>query len=261
MAGINLSSLILTDRWPGPVNPFLGKPTDGWDSTLSCFKTTSTNNEPKYPLGTKIMAYTDSSWNPGWYTMMYLMYHTFEGAVDGCDCSKDWSVGGLPACYHVCWSQSKSTQVCIAETSTAPYYVVTRCITGTYADSDYTRSRGAGPIAIPCWTATSDGTGAYAAGYGDAYGWFWVGGVCPAKDATVMDGKNAGTGSACAGIGACVSGSWGTKAQGLVYCEVSQAAYTTYLTCDISNLMVLTGDVSYGPLSTQPIGIQCMSAV
>ncbi len=250
MAGINLSSVILFDKWASPVNPNLGKPCDGWDNTIDCFKTTATTDKPSYPLGTKIMVYTDNSWAPGWYTCMYLMYHSCEaGALY--DVSKDFS-DGFPACSH---ADGTTAQALIADTTAIPYYVVTRCISGeTFGEVDYSRVGSAGAYAIPCWTASSDGTAAYVAGYGDSYGWFWVGGVCPCKDVTLFDASSTG-------IGCCVSGSFNTRGKGPLYFEVSQALSTGYLTNDISNCIVVAGDISYAPLTIQSIGWSCMTAV
>ena len=42
-------------------------------------------------------------------------------------------------------------------------------------------------LAMACATLESDGTVTETQGYGDAYGWFWVGGVCPAKEITILD--------------------------------------------------------------------------
>lgn len=264
MAGINLSSVILYDRWPGPVNPNLSIPADGWDNTLDCFKTTSANDQPSYPLGTKIMAYSDNSWAPGWYTMIYLMYHSYE-AVALYECSKDFS-NGLPMCGPIVAGaagtcQSQTQLATFGDNTALPYYLVSRCVSACAGRSDFSRSVVGGPYALPCWTASSDGSVAATNGYGDAYGWFWIGGVCPARDVTLFDGAGAGVGSTCRGIGACVTGSFATKAIGPLYFENSQATDTGYLTNDISDVVVVAGDISYAPLSIQPIGWSCMTAI
>lgn len=251
MAGINLSSLVLYDNWPGPVNPNLGIPTDGWDSTRSNFKTTSAADQPAYPLGTKIMHYTDNSWCPGWYTMMYLMYHSYEaGAVY--DVSKDFSDG-----YIFCTKCDGSTAQAygtIADVSTIPYYVVSKCLTKGAGDVSVQSA-----VAIPCYTLASDGTGVYVAGYGDSYGWFWVSGVCPAKDVTLMDNAAAGIGSVCAGIGACVSGNFIGKARGTAFLEFSVALGTVMLTCDQTSVTDLT--TFFENASMTPVGWICMTAI
>lgn len=248
MAGINLSSLILMDKWPGAVNPLLSIPTDGWDSTRSCFKTTASNNEPAYPLGTKIMAYTDNSWAPGWYTMMYLMYHSYEsGALY--DISKDFSDGQM-FCTHADGSTAQIYN--FLDSSVIPYYVVSNCITKASCDMTQLMC-----VAIPCSTLSSDGTGVYVAGYGDSYGWFWVGGVCPCRDATIMD--NAGATSVCRGIGACVTGNFVQMAKGAAYMEVSAALSTNMLTCDVTSIDDMTS--AFNAASRQPIGWICMTAI
>lgn len=261
MAGINMSSIILNDRWPGIPNPNLGIPTGSWDNTNDCFKTTAAADLPSYPLGTKIMAYSDNTWAPGWYTMMYLMFHSYCSAAL-VDVSQDFS-DGFPACTPADGSTAQAYNT-MGDSSTIPYYVVSRCITKAGGAVDYTRAACAGGgmgVAIPCWTASSDGTGVYVAGYGDSYGWFWVGGVCPAKDVSIFDVANRTYGSGCCGIGACVSGSFATKAKGALYFEVSDAISTGLLTNDISDMVVLAGEISYAPLSVIPIGWSCMTAI
>jgi hypothetical protein len=244
MAGVNLSSLILHDKWPGVATDRLGKPSDGWDNTRHCFKTTEAGQSPPVPVGTKIAAYTDNSWAPGWYTMIYLMYHSYEAAALY-DVSKDIS-DGFPACTH---ADGSTAEMYNTDTSTMPWYVVSRCITNV--SSDITNQAA---VAIPCWTASSDGTLCFSSAsrtgsYGDSYGWFWVGGVCPAKDATLLDGT-AGT-----GVGACVSGDFATRAKGAVYLETTAAISTVMLTCDTT----LACDGTAQKLS--PIGWICATAV
>ena len=182
MAGIYLSNLVMEDRWPGAVNPNLGTPANGWDNTKDNFKMTASTYLPAVPLGTKIMAYSDATACPGWYTMMYLMYHDFSSL----DISVDFSHGSM-FCSHYDGSKAVNYNVDI---STVPYYVVARCYTTVAADW----TRGA-PIAVACTSVTADSsvqltTGdPYELGYGDAFGWFWVGGVCPLEDATAFQGK------------------------------------------------------------------------
>lgn len=172
---IPLSSVQLVDRWPGPVNPNRGKPTGGWDSTSDGFKTSSGNITPTQPIGQKRMAYTDNSHCPGWYTMMYLQYHSFENAC----VSKDMS-DSLQMC-----TPYDGTDAEWYDNSFCSYFVVTNEI--TYGNTDYSRG---GRIAFPCATMDSDGTSAGPDNnsYGDQWGWFWIGGVCPCKDATILDG-------------------------------------------------------------------------
>jgi hypothetical protein len=179
---IPLSSIQLVDRWPGPVNPNFGKPTDGWDSSnAGNFKTTSGDTNAPYKLGTKIMQYSDNTHAPGWYTMMYLHYHAFEsGAI-----SRDYS-----DTVQWCVQSDVSTSE-LNDNSHAPYCVVTNEVTAGTTDW----SRGA-LLALPCSTVTaSDGTtdGTANNSYGGGYGWFWVGGVCPVLDATLFDTTQATT--------------------------------------------------------------------
>lgn len=191
--GIALGHLQLVDWWPGPVNPNLGIPANGWDNTKDNFKTTSVNDTPSYPLGTKIMAYTDNSVAPGWYTMMYLMYTTFEDT--------DVSVGDYSGNAAICCHADNSTpQNYDDDVSAVPYYVVSPDVTGTDG------AIGKQPrVAFPCASMDSDGTTGYTNGYGDAYGWFWVGGVCPCADATILDGTDGNKVGAVVGCGSMVS--------------------------------------------------------
>jgi len=177
---IPLSSVQLLDRWPGPVNPNAGIPTNGWDNTVDNFKTSSGVVTIRNGIGEKRMAYTDNTHAPGWYTMMYLSYHAFENCCISADVSDS-----LQLCTPYDGSDCEWY-----DNSHAPYFVVTNEI--TRGNSDATRGM---RIAFPCATLDSDGTSAGADNnsYGDSWGWFWIGGVCPCKDATILDGT-AGSG-------------------------------------------------------------------
>ena len=184
MATLRLSHLILNDKWPGFPNPNYGTPSEGWDNTIDNFKTTSEQNTPpRYTPGTKIMGYTDNTNCPGNYTMMYLQYHDPSSV----DISADFS-DGMMFCCHIDGSKCMN-----ADTSISPYYVVSRCYTGSTLTVATDQTKGM-PIAVPCATITADSSVALTSGspadlsYGDAYGWFWVGGVCPCKDVTLMQG-------------------------------------------------------------------------
>ena len=181
MATLRLSRLALIDKWPGVPNPNLSIPTDGWDNTTDNFTTTSAAQTPSYPVGTKIMAYTDNTNCPGYYTMMMLMFHDWSTNFD---ISADFSDGRF-FCSHVGTGANPgcASTAQFADTSRAPYFIVANCVSTAVTDA----TKGT-PIAIPCATLNSDGTGVYVATYGDAYGWFWVGGVCPCKDATLLQG-------------------------------------------------------------------------
>lgn len=188
---IPLSAVQLYDRWPGAVNEGRSIPTNGWDNTCDNYTTTSANDLPSYPMGTKIMAYTDNSHGPGWYTMMYLMFHDYSST----DISADMTVTGK-FCIHYDGSASM-----VYDNSHSPYYIVTNHVDltvgqgsdasdgGDRRPTDFYTTR---MLAIPCATLDGDGTSADVSannGYGDAYGWFWVGGVCPCLDATKIDGS------------------------------------------------------------------------
>lgn len=195
---VPLSALTLVDNWPGSVNPNRSKPTDGWDNTVDNFTTTSAGQTPSVPVGTKIMAYTDNSYNPGWYTMMMLKYHTFEDS----DISvKDYS-GNAGICCHYDASDAEDYN---ADFSMVPYYVICNDITNTDAANIGTTTGTGIRIAFPCATVSSDGTSAYTNGYGDAYVWSWVGGVCPCLDATLLDASAGGGSGAYIGCGSMVT--------------------------------------------------------
>jgi hypothetical protein len=181
MATIPLTNLILEDRWPGQANTAYGMPTEGWDNTRDNFKMTASTDVPRYPLGTKIAAYSCGTAAPGWYTMIYLMYHDFSSI----DISGDFSHGNMFVSHY---DGSKAVAYNV-DNSTVPYYVVGRCYTTVAADWTL-----GSPVAVACASVTADssvvlGQSPYEAGYGDAYGWFWCGGVCPVADATKFQGK------------------------------------------------------------------------
>lgn len=186
---LHLSSLVLYDRWPGPVNMKQGIPTDGWDSTTQNFKidtsVTSKQPQPAHPLGTKISAYTDNTYCAGWYTMIYLMFHDQSNSTTGYDISADFSEANIFV-SHVDGSHAMKYQ---SDISANPWYVV-----GTAIDSSFTDATEGSPVAIACFTHTADSSEDFAAGNpyennrGDAYGWFWCGGVCPCEDATLLQG-------------------------------------------------------------------------
>ncbi|MDD5533075.1 MAG: hypothetical protein PHC52_09785 [Syntrophales bacterium] len=180
MATVRLSKVILNDRWPGTPSD-LPVPINGWDNTLDNFKTTASTDLPRYPLGTKIRAYTDNTNCPGWYTMMYLQLTSY---CSGACISADFSDGKF-LCAH---AAEITTSMNPVDASIPGYYVVARCYTAVASDATI-----GAPLAVPCASLAPDGTTAYTNGYGDAYGWFWVGGVCPCKDATIMDDGSGNT--------------------------------------------------------------------
>jgi hypothetical protein len=244
MASYYLTDLRLVDNQPGAVNPHVGVPANGFDNTTDNFQTTSATQGPSYPLGTKVMAYSDATAAPGWYTMQYLAYHSYEtGALY--DVSGDFSDGQF-WCTHA----DGSTAAFYGETfSQVPWYVMSKCITKGAGDvSTY------GAMAVPCATLASDGTACFSqGGYGDSFGWFWVGGVCPVDDVTIFRGL------ADSAKGADVTGDFPTKAKGPVFLEWSAALSTVMLTCDQTSQTDVSTNFNAG--STHPIGFLDATAV
>jgi len=178
MAGIVLSQLQLIDGFPGEPNSRLGVPKGGWDNTEDNFTTTSTTDGPKYPLGTKITQYSDNTNAPGFYTMAYLSFHGLITAPFTISAG-DWCTGAA-WCAHL----SNDATGCMdfnLDTSSNPWHAVGPCI------STSTDASEGGCLALPCATLSSDGSTNDASGFGGAYGWFWVGGVCPINDCTKFD--------------------------------------------------------------------------
>ncbi len=231
MSTIPLSQVILEDRWPGNPSVFVGRPTGGWANTNDNFTTTATTDVPKYPLGTKVSAYTDNTWCAGWYTMIYMSFHDYSAV----DISGDFSDGQF-WCSHYDGSDAQLYQ---DDISVCPYYVVSRCYTA--ANTDVTRGA---PVAVPCYSLASDGSGAFVAGYGDAYGWFWVGGVCPVADVTLMKGDADNI------AGADVS--FNATLRGPIYADMSGSSFVGR-----------SGDEKIFTIAQQhpPIGWTCTSAV
>ncbi len=241
-AQLHLADIILKDGWPGLPNANQGIPTGGWDNTTDNFTTTSANQVTRYPVGTKITMLTDNSYCSGNYTMQYLMFHDYSAK----DISADFSDGEMWCCHY----DGSDAEKYFIDFSHVPYYVVTRCYTGGVCDA----TRGL-PLAIPCATIASDGSAVYVTGYGDAYGWFWVGGVCPCADATLLQGT-AGT---LAGADVSVDT---LMRKGPFHAEFSGASIGLF-TCDLSNFGDST-DVGDNIVGIEGIGGQgyaCVSAV
>lgn len=172
--GIRIGLISLYDNWPGPVNPNLGRPSSGWCVT-SCPTTAA------YPAGTKIMAYSDATINPGWFTMMYGQIACSSttnaktaGAPEG-----DVSVFGL-FCGHCDITTDVADTTYVIEMPDAsnapPMYVLTGCWS---ASTDLTKG---GPLAVACGTMNAH-----------QWGWFWVGGVPPVLDVTKLQGALSNT--------------------------------------------------------------------
>lgn len=174
MAAIPLGHILLIDRWPGPVNPNLGIPTGGWDGTTHSCVTASV-----YPPGTKIMAYSDATPNPGWYTMYYGVIAGYSAGTKPCSDGPEQDVSdGKMWCAHSCLTadvgDATYTNLTYNDGSVAPRYVLGAC--GTSAITDLTLGE---PIALACVTAE-----------GNEFAWFWIGGVCPVGDVTMFQGSS-----------------------------------------------------------------------
>lgn len=176
MANIRLTDIVLTDRWPGVPNNQIGIPTDGWDNTIDNFKSTAATDTIPHPLGEKRMVYTDNTEASGWYTMMYLQVCDASNLTT--DVSADLSQS------NIFYAHNDTTEcVGVGAESRAPYYVVGRCSTDIVNDA----TKGS-PLAVRCCSVQNDGSTGDTNQYGDGYGWFWIGGVCPCKDATQLQG-------------------------------------------------------------------------
>lgn len=177
MSTIHFGAITLNgSAWPGSPNPDLSEPTAGWDNTTDNFTTTSASQSTPYPVGTKIMSYSANPENPGFYTMMYLMYTDFSAQDIN---ATDYSLGKA-FCAHF---DASTAEKYASDTSAVPYYVVSKCYTAI--SSDITKGQ---PMAVPCATLAGDGSAVQVTGYGDAYGWFWVDGVCPLDDVSHFRG-------------------------------------------------------------------------
>lgn len=155
MADIFLRDVLLFDQWPGVPDPNLSCPTEGFDASTQCSST------PVWPLGTKIQNYNDSTYGPGYYTMIYLMFcETSVHAYDIDDPSTGYNM-----CFHV-------NDVCdnIPGNSDAAnyWYIVTNDLTS----SDGTLG---GALAF----AAYDLSGNSGTTESNECGWFWCGGVNP----------------------------------------------------------------------------------
>ncbi len=249
MGTLRLAHLILEDRWPGAVNPNLGIPTGGFDATAWNFSTaddTAKAFSPPYPAGTKIMAYTDNSECPGFYTMMYLARHEFSAEA----ISSDFSEANF-YCSKVGTSEVTHTAIIGSDaTSVPPYYVVSQCYTAITTDI----SEGT-PVAMACTTADADSsitltTDPRATGYGHAWGFFWVGGVCPAKDITLFKGL----GDSLAGVDITVQAD---MRPGAVYMAISGSSYML-ATADPSHFNASDATSVVSPVPTN-VGWACSS--
>ena len=197
MATVALKDVFLYDRWPGTPNFNLGRPTNGFDSTVAG----SGNNVDTalYPPGTKIQVHTtaaDTTRWPGQSTFIYLQFH------EGTDLAYD--IGDPSTGYCLC-SRYDSTNS--ADGSIAGPYQVTTDLT----NSDGTKG---GAIAFACTDLSGTDTGA------GEWGWFWCGGVCPVVDVTRLAGDIKTGGSVAVGTPVSVVDD-GSNAGALELCEVT----------------------------------------
>ena len=174
MVAVSLRDIVLEDRWPGTPNFNLGKPKNGFDSTLWTDASTE-----EYPIGTKIQVYQDFSGVTGPYTMMYSRYYCLSGnngTPVGVE-SADLTLTGMALFQHFCNS------TCLSADGTGNAFTMTNSGNVDTGVADGTTT---GQIGIACGTlsyrdVTTDGDNP------GGYGWFWVGGVCP-MDITMLSG-------------------------------------------------------------------------
>ena len=191
MAGeLALHKIILNDNWPGEVNPNLGIPTGGWDSTsVPVAVRSACVCVAAYPPGTKIRAYSDGSKAYGTYTMCYLRF------VEGSDFAQDiGDVSDSLALVARSAQDQTDAQALIdgsnGDCTVSQWWNVTNDFSASEATQD--------SLAAVATAAFSTGE----------YGWYWVGGVCPYKDVTMFDDSaTADSGAELQGEGNIVAGS------------------------------------------------------
>lgn len=168
MADIFLRDIILYDLWPGTPDPNLSEPTVGFDASIQCSST------PVWPLGTKIQKYNDSTYNPGYFTMIYLQFiETSDVVHDIGDPST-----GYNACFHIQDACNNTPG------NTVDYWYM---VTNDLTNSDGTLG---GAIAFAAYDLSGNSTTEQ-----NECGWFWCGGVNPCitttgfKDCTRLAGE------------------------------------------------------------------------
>jgi len=198
MATVALRDVFLYDNWPGSPNFNLGRPTNGFDSTVSGSGNNATT--ALYIPGEKIQvpykAADQTRW-PGTSTFIYLQFH------EGTDFAQDAGdpSDGYCACFH-------ADGTATADGSIAGPWQVTNDVT----NSDATIG---GAIAFAC-TDLSD----------DEFGWFWCGGVCPAYDVTRLAGEIKTGGGVTVNCKVFVEGD-GTNGAALQIADATQITDTT----------------------------------
>ena len=153
MAGLAAEEFILYDTVPGRVNPNVGMPTNGFDSTDNSNVATAT-----WDTGTKVLGYQDVTvttagarqCNRGGYTMVYGQFLCSTTAAD-CSAGEFLTLGCGSTGFHGQLSFTKELTAANGAIITAPLVV---------AAADMTPS---------------------------SYGFFWCEGVCPQEDVTGLD--------------------------------------------------------------------------
>jgi hypothetical protein len=230
MAAIALGKITLIDKWPGAVNPNLGIPKDGWSAHAD-------DTDPRYPIGTKIMAYSDATVNPGYYTMAYAeVASVCDGGVTGNGGPEgDVSAGGLFV-GHADMTQPASDLTYNITThdgsAPPPVFVVHSCYS-----SMTDLSKGTGRVGLSCSTAS---------GYGHV--WMWIGGVCPVEDVTKFQGAASSLNGGCITVTTNISSRAlyvvDTTALGLVFNTCPTAATQTVDGTANFNCMIGFCDIS-----------------
>ena len=183
MAVLNTKNLILYDKWPGPINPNKSYPirnplsNNHWDGSDQHDVSVAA-----VPIGEKRMAYNDSTFNPGWYTMMYLQFA--EGSDYAYDGNAD--ITAQAAGSGFCFPYSSVDGNMDAD-GTSRWYLVSNDLTNTCATK--TDAAGGG-LAFTARAAVPAGdiSGNFASTGRNNFGWFWVGGVFPVVDITSFNG-------------------------------------------------------------------------
>jgi hypothetical protein len=183
MAVIAMKNLVLYDKWPGAVNPNKSYPVRNplsktpWDGSDQHDVSIAA-----VPIGEKRMAYNDATYNPGWYTMMYLQFA--EGSEYAFDGNADVTAQGLGSGF--CFPYATVDGNMDAD-GTGRWYLVTNDLTnscGTKTDAAGGGLAFTARAAIPA----GDISGKFITTGRNNFGWFWVGGVCPIADITSFDG-------------------------------------------------------------------------
>lgn len=156
MASIAPSDMYLKDMWPGPYNPHMSIPTDGWDSTK--IGAGNNNSIARFVPGTKIIGMNEvtisrgrsATMQTGGYTMIYTKYVCYTDAQD-----------------------LSATDIVVMGCGSAKGTGVMSCSRDMSAGNGIVTG---GPAAIACADCTPD-----------SYVWAWCGGQAPLNDCTALD--------------------------------------------------------------------------